>query len=66
MAPMIELLLVLVLVGVGLYLVNTYVPMAPPMKTIVNVVAVLVVIVWLLDGFGLLQGFGSGWHGRWR
>jgi uncharacterized protein YhhL (DUF1145 family) len=50
------LLIVLVVVGVALYLVNTYVPMAPPIKTILNVVIVLVVVIWLLQSFGLLDG----------
>lgn len=49
------LLLVLIIVGVCLYLLNLYVPMAAPVKTIINVVVVLVVIVWLLSAFGLLE-----------
>jgi len=34
---LIGLILILVILGVGLYLINTYVPMAPPIKTILNV-----------------------------
>lgn len=52
----IGLLIVLVVVGVALYLLNTYVPMAAPVKTILNVVVVLVLIVWLLSAFGLIDG----------
>jgi len=51
---LIQLLLILVLIGVGLYLVNTYVPMAKPIKTILNVVVVLIVVFWLLEVFGLI------------
>jgi hypothetical protein len=55
-----NLLVILVVVGVLLWLVNTYVPMAKPIKTIVNVVVVLVVIVWLLESFGLIGPFHLG------
>lgn len=50
--PLINLIIFLVIVGVGLYLINTYVPMAPPIKTILNVVVILVVCIWLLSAFG--------------
>lgn len=52
---MIEVLVVLVIAGVCLYLVNQYVPMAPPFKTVINVVVVLVLVVWLLQVFGLVH-----------
>lgn len=52
---MIQLLLLLVVVGVVLYLINNYVPMAPPIKTIINVVVVLVVCVWLLRVAGVVN-----------
>jgi hypothetical protein len=53
---MIEVLLVLVVFGVVLYLVETYIPMAAPVRTVLRVVVVLLLIVWLL---GLL-GYGPG------
>lgn len=49
----ISLLIVLIVIGVLVYLVNTYVPMAAPIKTIFNVVITLLVIVWLLHAFGV-------------
>jgi len=52
---MIELLVVLVVVGVVLYLINNYVPMAAPIKTIINVVVVLFVCIWLLRAFGIVN-----------
>jgi len=51
---MVEILVVLVIVGVCLYLVNNFVPMAPPIKTIINVLVVLFVILYLLSAFGLI------------
>lgn len=54
--PIVNLLIVLVVIGVALYLLNTYVPMAPPIKTIINVVVVLILIIWLLQAFGIVGG----------
>jgi hypothetical protein len=53
--PIVSILVTLVVIGVILYLVNTYVPMAPPIKTIINIVAVLLVCIWLLDVFGVMN-----------
>lgn len=56
--PILSLIIVLVVVGVALYLINTYIPMAAPIKTIINVVVVLILVIWLLSTFGVL-GAGS-------
>ncbi len=60
---MVTLLVTLVIVGLVLYLINTYIPMDPPIKTVFNVVIVLVLCVWLLNFAGLL---GAGPVLRWR
>jgi hypothetical protein len=52
---MISVLVVLVVVGVVLYLINTYVPMAAPIKTILNVIVVLFLCLWLLKVFGIVD-----------
>jgi hypothetical protein len=50
-----------------LWLVNTLIPMAAPIKTIINVIVVLFVVLWLLDLFGLLHGGPViGYHGLAR
>jgi len=51
----IQLLVLLVVVGVVLYLINNYVPMAAPIKTIINVVVVLAVCIWLLRVTGIVD-----------
>jgi hypothetical protein len=51
---LIGLILTLVAVGVLLWLLNNYVPMDPKIKTIINVVIVIVVVIWLLQAFGVL------------
>jgi hypothetical protein len=44
---MIGLLLLVVLLGVALYLVETYVPMAPPLKTVFRALVVIFVLVYV-------------------
>lgn len=51
---LIGLILVLVLVGVLLWAINTYVPMTPPVKTLMNVVVVIVLVLYLISAIGLL------------
>jgi hypothetical protein len=51
--PLITLVLTLVVVGVLLWIINTYVPMAGSIRTILNVVVVVVVCIWVLQAFGL-------------
>jgi len=51
--PLIHLVFVLILVGVGLWLINRFIPMASSIKTILNVVVVVAVCVWVLQAVGL-------------
>ena len=51
--PLINVVIMLIIVGVGLYLINRYIPMASSIKTILNFVVVAVVCVWLLKLAGL-------------
>ena len=53
--PLLNLVVILIIVGVGLYLINRFIPMASSIKTILNVVVVVVVCVWLLQTAGLWQ-----------
>lgn len=55
------ILLVLIIVGIILWAVNTYIPMDRKIKNILNIVTVIIVIVWLLRAFGLIT-FLSGVH----
>ncbi len=55
---LIHIILVLIVVGVLLWLVNNYIPMDGKIKSILNAVVVILVILWLLQAFGLLHGVG--------
>jgi len=56
---LISLVLTLIVVGVLLWLVNTYVPMDAKIKKILNIVVVICVVVWLLYAFGILGRAGD-------
>jgi hypothetical protein len=56
---LISVVLVLIIVGIGLGLVNRYIPMDGKIKTILNIVVVVAVVLWLLYGFGVLGGAGG-------
>jgi hypothetical protein len=51
---LINIIVILILVGLALWLVNTYIPMAAAIKSLLNVVVFVVVLVWLLQTFGLI------------
>jgi hypothetical protein len=53
--PIIQLILVLIVVGVLLWLVNTYIPMDAKIKKVLNIVVVVAVVLWLLSVFGVLH-----------
>ncbi|MEO8254142.1 MAG: Thivi_2564 family membrane protein [Flavobacterium sp.] len=53
--PLITVLLVLIVVGVLLWLVNTYIPMDSKIKSILNIVVVIFVVIWLLKVFGVFN-----------
>jgi hypothetical protein len=57
--PLIGLVAVLIVVGVLLWLVNTYLPMDGKIKSILNAVVVIAVIIWLLQVFGVMGSLGS-------
>ncbi len=52
--PLIQLIVVLVVFGVILWAINTYIPMDGAIKKILNVVVILVVVLFVLSAFGLL------------
>lgn len=51
---LLSVIVTLVIVGVVLWLVNTYIPMDGKIKSVLNVLVLIVVCVWLLQSFGIL------------
>ena len=57
--PIVNVVLMLIVVGVLLWLINTYIPMDAKIKSILNVVVVIAVVIWLLYAFGVLGHSGE-------
>lgn len=57
--PLLNVVVTLIVVGVVLWLINTYIPMQATIKKILNIVVVIVVVLWLLYGFGIISNSGD-------
>ena len=57
--PLLQVIVILIVVGVLLWLVLTYIPMAAPFPRIITAVVVIVVVLWLLQVFGVLGYIGN-------
>jgi hypothetical protein len=57
--PLIQVIVVLIVAGVVLWLINRFIPMAGSIKTILNAVVVIVIVLWLLSVFGILSSFSN-------
>lgn len=56
---LVTIVIVLIVVGVLLWLINAYIPMQRTIKSILNAVVIIVVVVWLLQVFGILGSVGN-------
>ncbi len=57
--PLISIIIALIVVGVLLWLVNSYIPMDRKIRNILNAVVVIIVVLWLLQAFGVLGPLNS-------
>jgi len=53
--PLLNVLIAIIIVGVLLWLINTFIPMDHKIKNIFNLVVVIVLIIWLLKVFGIFS-----------
>jgi hypothetical protein len=57
---LITVVIILIVVGVLLWLLNSYIPMDATIKRIINIVVIVVVVLWLLSSvFGLIPALGN-------
>ena len=61
---LLSVVITLIVVGVLLWLVNSYIPMDAKIKKILNIVVVIAVVLWLLSAFGLIGNLGNVRVGR--
>jgi hypothetical protein len=57
--PLLNLVIVLVVVGVVLWVINSYIPMQATIKKILNVVVIIAVVIWLLSVFGVIGNISA-------
>ena len=50
---LVTIVITLIVVGVLLWLINTYIPMDGKIKKLLNIVVMVVVVLWLLNVFGV-------------
>jgi len=50
---LVNVVIILIIIGLELWLINAFVPMAGSIKAILNAVGVIAVLIWLLETFGL-------------
>ena len=56
---LLHIIIVLLVVGVILGLINRFIPMAGSIKSILNGVVIIAVVLWLLQAFGLIGSLNS-------
>lgn len=57
--PLLTIALTIIVIGVGLYLVNMYIPMDAKINKILNIAVVIAVVLWLANLFGLFRHLGA-------
>ena len=56
---LVSIVITLIVVGVLLWLINSYIPMDRKIKNILNIVVVIVLVLWLLKAFGLINSLNG-------
>jgi len=56
---MLQVIVIIILIAVAMWAVNTYVPMQQTLKNILNIVVVILVVLWLLQVFGVFSFIDS-------
>jgi len=51
---LVNIAVILVVAGLVMWLINTYVPMAGAIKSLLNVVVFVVLLIWVLQTFGMI------------
>jgi len=55
MPDLLNLIAVIVVFGVIMWLINAYIPMPGPIKSLLNVLVLIVLIIYILQFFGLIN-----------
>lgn len=56
---MLSLIITLIIIGIALWMINVYIPMDQKIKTILNIVVVIITIIYVCNAFGLIGSLGN-------
>lgn len=56
---LLAVIVALVVVGIVLWAINAFIPMAAEVKRLLNVAVICILVVWLLRASGLLAALGA-------
>lgn len=57
MGGLMNLFAIIIVFGLVLWVVNVYIPMIPPIKSLLNLLAVVVLVIYILQFFGVIHTF---------
>lgn len=57
--PILTIIIIIALAGFLLWAINAYIPMQPMVKNLLNVAVVIILVVWLLELFGVFSHLGG-------
>ena len=55
MSELLNLLAVIILFGIVMWLINTFIPMPAGIKSVLKIIVLIVVVLYALDFFGLIN-----------
>jgi hypothetical protein len=56
---LVDIVLKLVIAGLLMWLINTYIPMAAAIKSLLNIVVFVVLLIWVLQSLGVVGGIAG-------
>jgi len=55
MSDLLNLLAIIIIFGIAMWLINAFIPMPAGIKTVLNIVVLIIVVLYALDYFGLVN-----------
>jgi len=51
---LVDIVIILVIAGLLMWLINTYIPMAAAIRSLLNIVVFVVLLIWVLQSLGII------------
>jgi Flp pilus assembly protein TadB len=51
---LVDIVVILVIAGLLMWLINTYIPMAAAIKSLLNILVFVVLLIWVLQSLGII------------